>query len=83
MCGSLLAPKAPQMAPPMAAAPRVSESVQQTQAVEAEQPVAIENPEPQFQAGSEIDEMDQMDATKGTKRLQTHSKTDTGLAIPL
>ena len=83
MCGSLLAPKAPQMAPPMAAAPRVSENVQQTQAVEAEQAVAVENPEPQFQAGSEVDELDAMEATKGTKRLQTHSKTDTGLAIPL
>ena len=83
MCGSLLAPKAPQMAPPMAAAPRVSETVQQTQAVEAEEAVAVENPEPQFQAGSEVDELDAMEATKGTKRLQTHSKTDTGLAIPL
>ena len=65
MCGSLLAPKAPDM--PAAPAP-----------------VAIEDsPEPQFQAGSEIDEKDAMDATKGTKQLQTHSKTDTGLAIPL
>jgi hypothetical protein len=24
-----------------------------------------------------------MDASQGTKKLQTHSKTDTGLAIPL
>jgi hypothetical protein len=24
-----------------------------------------------------------MDVTQGTKQLQTHSKTDTGLAIPL
>jgi hypothetical protein len=47
-------------------------------------PVAIEDsPEPQFQAGSEVDEMDAMDVTQGTKQLQTHSKTDTGLAIPL
>jgi hypothetical protein len=47
-------------------------------------PVAIEeSPEPQFQAGSEVDEMDAMDVTQGTKQLQTHSKTDTGLAIPL
>ncbi len=48
-------------------------------------PVDIEenNPEPQFQAGSEVDEMDAMDASQGTKKLQTHSKTDTGLAIPL
>ena len=48
-------------------------------------PVAIEenNPEPQFQAGSEVDELDAMDASQGTKKLQTHSKTDTGLAIPL
>ena len=80
MCGSLLAPKAPQMAAPMAAAPRVTENVN---AIDAEEQLAVENPEPQFQAGSEIDEMDAMEATKGTKRLQTHSKTDTGLAIPL
>jgi len=47
-------------------------------------PVAIEeNTEPQFQAGSEVDELDAMDVTQGTKQLQTHSKTDTGLAIPL
>jgi hypothetical protein len=42
-----------------------------------------ENPEPQFQAGNEVDEMDSMDVSQGTKKLQTHSKTDTGLAIPL
>ena len=47
-------------------------------------PVAIEeNTEPQFQAGSEVDELDAMEVTQGTKQLQTHSKTDTGLAIPL
>ena len=80
MCGSLLAPKAPQMAAPLAAAPQVTETVDP---VAAEEAVAVENPEPQFQAGSEVDEMDASEATKGTKRLQTHSKTDTGLAIPL
>ena len=91
MCGSLLAPKAPSMPAPLAPAPRVSElpaesAVNPTQAVDpvaAQQPVAVENPEPQFQAGSEIDDLDALEATKGTKRLQTHSKTDTGLAIPL
>jgi hypothetical protein len=72
MCGSLLAPKAPAM--PAAPAP-----------VSAESGVDIieENPEPQFQAGNEVDEQDAMDASQGTKQLQTHSKTDTGLAIPL
>ena len=72
MCGSLLAPKAPAM--PAAPAPI---------AVESGVDIIEENPEPQFQAGSEIDELDAMDASQGTKKLQTHSKTDTGLAIPL
>ena len=72
MCGSLLAPKAPAM--PAAPVPIAAES-----GVD----IIEENPEPQFQAGSEIDELDAMDATQGTKQLQTHSKTDTGLAIPL
>ena len=72
MCGSLLAPKAPAMpaAPPMVAAESGVDLIE-------------ENPEPQFQAGNEVDEMDAMDVTNGTKKLQTHSKTDTGLAIPL
>ena len=72
MCGSLLAPKAPSM--PAAPAP-----------ISAESGVDIieENPEPQFQAGSEIDELDALEATKGTKRLQTHSKNHSGLGIPL
>jgi hypothetical protein len=61
--------------------PLSPEAVQQTEAVDPT--VATTPSDPQFQAGSEIDEMDQMEATKGTKRLQTHSKTDTGLAIPL
>jgi len=69
MCGSLLAPKAPAMPPPPAP-------------IAAEEMVE-ENPEPQFEAGSEIDELDEMDNNKGTQSLQTHSKTDTGLAIPL
>ena len=72
MCGSLLAPKAPSMpAPPPMVAP------------ESGVDLIEENPEPQFQAGSEVDELDAMDAGQGTKKLQTHSKTDTGLAIPL
>jgi len=56
--------------PAMPAPPPVTEMVE-------------DNPEPQFQAGSEVDEMDEMETSKGTKQLQTHSKTDTGLAIPL
>ena len=53
MCGSLLAPKAPSM--PAAPAPIAAES-----GVD----IIEENPEPQFQAGSEIDELDAMDASQ-------------------
>ena len=85
MCGSLLAPKAPSMPAPMPVAQSVQaiapEQVQQTEAVDPTE--ATVSSDPQFQAGSEVDEMDMMEATKGTKRLQTQSKTDTGLAIPL
>jgi len=44
-------------------------------------PVEVQN-EPQFQAGSEMEDME-APKPQGTKQLQTHSKSDTGLAIPL
>ena len=85
MCGSLLAPSAPSMPAPMPVAhsvqPIAPEQVQQTEAVDPT--VSTMPSDPQFEAGSEYDEMDEIEANKGTKRLQTHSKTDTGLAIPL
>ena len=85
MCGSLLAPSAPAMPAPMPVAqsvqPIAPEQVQETEAVDPTE--ATVSSDPQFEAGSEYDELDEMEANKGTKRLQTHSKTDTGLAIPL
>ena len=68
MCGSMLAPKPPKM--PSAPAP-----VAMTE--------EVKNTEPVFIPGSEVDELDMMDNNKGTKSLKTHSKTDTGLAIPI
>ena len=73
MCGSFLAPKPPTVAPPPA-------SVAPTAALEASE---VENPEPVFNPGSELDDMsmtaDNISKT-GKDKLKTH---DTGLAIPV
>jgi len=73
MCGSMLAPKPPKM--PSAPAPVAM--------TEEEKMAEVQNPEPVFIPGSEVDELDAMASNKGTSNLKTHSKTDTGLAIPI
>lgn len=72
MCGSFLAPKPPTVAPPPA-------SVAPINALEANE---VENPEPIFNPGSEIDDMDDKEVTgrRGKDKLKTH---DTGLSIPV
>ena len=67
MCTSMLAPKPPKVAPPPA-------------------PIAaaeVENPEPVFNPGSELDDMSMTAdniSKSGKDKLKTH---DTGLSIPV
>ena len=73
MCGSFLAPKPPTVAPP-------PQSVAPTAALEANE---IENPEPVFNPGSELDDASMTAdniSKSGKDKLKTH---DTGLAIPV
>ncbi len=73
MCGSFLAPKPPTVAPPPS-------PVAPTAALEASE---VENPEPVFNPGSELDDMSMTAdniSKSGKDKLKTH---DTGLAIPV
>lgn len=76
MCGSFLAPKPPTVAPPPSAVAPVG-------ALAATEASEIENPEPVFNPGSELDDMSMTadNITKtGKDKLKTH---DTGLSIPV